>query len=73
MKKNMYKVLIGFIITLIIIFNFNLAFAVDTSKFNGITKVTENDMGQFANFGGQIIYILQFLTFAFYTPSLPTH
>lgn len=61
MKKNMYKFLICFIIAIIIICNFNLVSAVDTEKYKGITTVTASDMGSFANFGGQIIYILQFL------------
>jgi len=61
MKKNIYKVLIGFFIVSVFVFNFNLAFAVDTSKYSGITTIDNNDMGTFASFGGQVIYILQFL------------
>lgn len=61
MKKSIYRVLLTFIIVSILISNFNLIFAVDTSKYSGVTKVTSSDMGAFAKFGGQVIYILQFL------------
>ena len=61
MKKNKYKIVTMVMIILIVLLNINSVFAIDTSRYSGITTISSGDMGSIADVGGKIIYVLQFL------------
>ena len=64
MKKNIYRILIICIISFIFLSITGYCLAVDTSQYEGITQIDGTEMGPFATFGGQIVYILQFVGYS---------
>ena len=64
MKKNIYRILIICIISFIFLSITGYCLAVGTSQYEGITQIDGTEMGPFATFGGQIVYILQFVGYS---------